>query len=255
MGSVQAISGLANGVFVLAVLTVAIRLLLLARRTHQLPELMVGVGFFLIAGVTLPLVAVSGLGRVLVGEVAFFPAILGFMAVSWGIVALYLFTWRVFRPGSGWAATFAIGCGVLAFVISAGILATWAEAPADADPVAAAPGWVLAIRMLLQAWYLWTGIESLLEFGKAKRRLALGLSDPVVVNRFLLWGSMGVLEAALTVPSAILEVQGISPMSDPLAASLLAANGIVASVLMILTFMPPRAYVDFVRRRAGAAGA
>jgi hypothetical protein len=53
--------------------------------------------------------------------------------------------------------------------------------------------------------------------------------------------------------SMALEHHGMSPVSDPTAALVLAANGLVAAGLMVLTFMPPRAYASFIRRRAARA--
>ena len=39
-------------------------------------------------------------------------------------------------------------------------------------------------------------------------------------------------------------------MKEPLPALLLAANGVGAGVLILLTFMPPKSYRDWVRERA-----
>ena len=50
---------------------------------------------------------------------------------------------------------------------------------------------VLLVDLLAQALYLWTSVESLTWWRRMHRRVALGLADPVVANRFFLWGVLG----------------------------------------------------------------
>ena len=59
----QLFLGIALLTFVLAASVVGLRLLALARRTRQLPELLVGVGFSLIGLLGYPLAMLSGFGR------------------------------------------------------------------------------------------------------------------------------------------------------------------------------------------------
>jgi len=251
MGSVQILSAVGNGVFFVVMLAVSLRLLLLWWRTRQLPELGIGAGFALVAAVGFPLTALGGIGSPSKAGLAIGPAAAGLAAIGAGVVVLQTFTWRVFRPGSRWAAALVVASAAAAVAICIGTTRTLAQAPPDLPPVVSGrQGW-LALRLLFESWFLWTGSESLIAFAKARRRLALGLADPVAVNRLLLWGAMGAFLAIVGVLSMVLEWRGLSPLSDPLAASLLAANGLGAGVLMALTFMPPRWYVDLVRRRSG----
>jgi hypothetical protein len=252
MNSAQLLSGIGGGVFALAETVVGLRLLFLWWRTHQLPELMVGAGLLLIGGIGYPLMAVGGIGRSSNGELSLLALGLGLASIGLGVTALSVFTWKVFRPDRFWGAALSLGTLLAAGVICVGGLRSLHLGPPDADPVATGAFWWVALRMLFQVWYVWTGIESLSEYARARRRLALGLSDPVVVNRLFLWGAMAVLGVLNNTIAVALEWRGLSPMYDPSAALTLAANGLGMSALMLLTFMPPRSYVRFVCRRAAA---
>ena len=63
MNQLELLSGVGNGVFVLACGAMGIRLLMLARRTSRKPELLIGASLAMIAFLGFPLVAASGLGR------------------------------------------------------------------------------------------------------------------------------------------------------------------------------------------------
>ena len=93
----------AIGIFVLAASIVGVHLLLLARRTGQLPELLVGVGFSLIGLLGYPLAMISGFGRGAVSEVNLGMWVAGMLIMNAGLTCLYAFTARVFRSGQTWA--------------------------------------------------------------------------------------------------------------------------------------------------------
>jgi hypothetical protein len=252
MFSAQILAGIGNGLFTLAMLVAVIRLLLLWRRSRQLPELAVGAGFALIAGVGLPAMVIGGIAAESNTQVDYWLLGFGLVIVAVGVFAVQVFTWKVFRPDAAWAAALAWGSLVAGVVIAAGSLRTIAAAPPDVAPAAAGTSWWLALRLLFEVWYVWTGVESLREYVKARRRLALGLSDPVAANRFLLWGAMGAYLALNGAVAMALEQSGMTPMKDSLPALVLGANGIGAGLLITLTFMPPKSYCDWIRRRAAA---
>jgi hypothetical protein len=253
MTSAQLLAGLGNGLFTLAMLTAAVRCLLLWRRTRQIPELAIGVGFLLVAGPGFPLIALSGIGGRSVAELSLPLLGLGLSAIGLGIVCLQVFLWKTFRPREAWAALLTLATLLAVVAICGGALATLRAAPADAPPIAAASDWWLALRLTFEAWYLWTAFESLREHARARRRLALGLSDPVVVNRFLLFGVMGAYLAANGALATLLEYRGLSPLTDALPALVLAANGGGAAVLILLAFLPPESYLARLRRGGAAA--
>lgn len=249
--SAQLLAGLGNALFTLAMLTASLRCLLLWRRTRQVPELAIGVGFLLVAGPGFPLMALA-LGGRSVSEVHLPLLGLGLAAIGLGIVSLQVFLWKTFRPREGWAALLTLATLLAVAAIWLGCLSTLRAAPLDADPIAAARDWWLALRLTFEAWYVWTAVESLREHARARRREALGLSDPVVVNRFLLFGVMGAYLALNGALATLLEYRGQSPLTHALPALVLAANGGGAALLILLAFLPPDAYLARVRRRAAA---
>jgi len=251
--SAQLLAALGNVLFVGAVLTISIRLLWLWRRTREWPELLISSGLLVLSLVGFPLLAVSGLAEKTIAEVNSTILAAGLVALASSVVLLQAFTWRTFRPRSSAALAFVVATAVAAFVVAGLFHHAVVTAQPHLDPVAVHSPYSLGVRLLFEVWYAWMGFESLLEWSRARRRLALGLSDPVVVNRFLLWGSMGVVLAFNGAVAMMLEAQGLSPMVDALPAIWLGMNGTVAGVLMFLTFVPPAGYVRWVRRHHDTA--
>ena len=77
------------------------------------------------------------------------------------------------------------------------------------------------------------------------------MTDPVLTNRFLVWGAGAAATSMLVLLLAGLYLQGVTLMSGSLLASaLVAASGLVNAVVPYLTFTPPVAYLRFVQMRA-----
>ena len=245
----QLVAALGNVLFVGAIMTISIRLLLLWRRTRQWPELLISSGFLLLALLGFPLLGLSGLAEPTIGAVHAPTLAIGLAALAASIVLLHAFTWQVFRPHASWARLFVLANAIAATAVAVLFLRAVVTAPPDSVSLEVHGPWSLAVRLLFQVWYVWVGIESLLEWSRARKRMALGLSDPVSVNRFALWGSMGNVLALNGAVAMVLEARGMSPMNDALPAIWLGLNGAVAGVLMFLTFVPPAGYVEWIQRR------
>jgi hypothetical protein len=245
----QILAAVGNGLFILVCTGIALRLLLLWRRTREWPEFLIGGGLLMPGAVTLPCAALAGLGSATVGEIHIPVLAVGLLGAAAGIALVMAFTWRVFRPTSRVAATFALGTGAAAFVVSALFVYALATAPADAAPAKVSGPYGLGIMLLFQVWYAWMAIEALGEWRRAGRRLALGLSDPVLVNRFGLWGSLGVVQLFNGGVSIAFEASGHGLLTEPLPALWLAGVGLVTGALMLLTFVPPARYKEWVRAR------
>ncbi|MGI9432290.1 MAG: hypothetical protein ACR2PQ_08760 [Myxococcota bacterium] len=242
---------LAQASFALLLGTVGVRLLLLAARTRCAPELALGIGFVGVV-VAIPLLGISGFGRGTVGEIRF-PLLAVALFLLWiSISSMTCFTWRTFRPAAAWAAVLTGGLTCMTAVILIGV---WHGAT-HGDPatlsLAAAQPWVVWIRAPFALGLIWTGIEAFRQYGMARRRLALEIGDPVIVNRFLLWGFISAFTLLNNVVATLLQAQGRGPNNDPTAAFVLALGGIVGGGLVYLVFMPPEAWLRFVRTRAAA---
>jgi hypothetical protein len=97
--------------------------------------------------------------------------------------------------------------------------------------------------------------ESLRYHGLLRRRLALGLTDPVVVNRFLVWGVGAAATCAMVTLLLGLYLNGMTAMKNSLVASVvITASGLLFAVVPCLTFAPPGAYLRWVEKRAERRG-
>jgi hypothetical protein len=79
----------------------------------------------------------------------------------------------------------------------------------------------------------------------------LGLADPVVVNRFLLWGIACTSSLFISLVNVATALVGLSIVQYQPAMITSALLGVVNSILLILAFLPPASYLRFIRGRAG----
>lgn len=236
-------------VMVVADAAVGLRLIGLAARTRQLPELTIGASFLLLGGIGYPLAfaARNGLGGP--DHVQAMLA-LAFAVQNLGCLAIALATWRTFRPDDPRALAACGGAAALMAVGWGGQLATGTFSP---TPGASALYWIDFAGRILP--YAWATAEAWRYHGMLRRRLALGLADPVVVDRFRLWAlsASGVTAAFLLFLAAALARVDV-------AHSLWVTAGIVGAsaasgVCFWLAFLPPRAYLRRFEVPATAAPA
>jgi hypothetical protein len=176
-----------------------------------------------------------------------------------GLVCLAAFAWQVFRPRSSWAKGLVVGLGV---AIAAAILtaATSLEASQGSGPAA------IAFSGLGVAAILWTFVECVLYYSGIRRRLALGMADPIVTNRFLLWSIWTGALAFQGIATAILRLalwwtgagEVLAAGEDPggpwlaliqVVKGLLAIVAPTAVVTVVLSFTPPARYRRWLESR------
>lgn len=264
--AVLILAGLVTAVNLVLSLVVGLRLLARARHGWPAPELSLAIYFLVSAFLATPpqVVVYGGMGdpRLAVAEPvarALLAFAVGAMAI--GAAAAYVFTWRTFRPERTFAKVIvAAGCGCLAL----GYLLESIEG--FAPVMLAGPG----------HWIGWAGrtaatagiaFESFRYFRMLRRRQRLGLADPVVTNRFLLWGvwaTCSTLNFVADLASRTfywLAFGTIEPVPEYLAATVgptiiaTMALGSVSAVTLFLTFFPTRAYLRLVEARAAARAA
>jgi len=241
------LSGVATLAFVVVSAVVGTRLLLLARRTGAVPELALGLAFFMVGAIGYPL----GLGAVLPGMPTA-PARALFaisqLATGVGSAAVFVFTRGVFRPEARWAT----GIVRLAAFVLAVQTAFSVERALGGDPSQfAVPDLGFTVRQGVTAFsYGWTAIEALRYRALLLRRLEIGLAEVEVVNRFLLWAIAGVGAFTGSSTMSAVSLVGAMPWQDPLAISAVGLGGLTSAVCAWLAFMPPRAYLAWVRSGA-----
>jgi len=232
---------------------VGTRLLLLSFRTGELPERLMGLGLFLIAGVAYPCGIALQSGRVS-GAAATVAFCIAFTGLSVGNFGLVLFVQRVFRPTERWAlgVLAVLGLGWLAFAGASAFVAFTSEPEGYL-----AKGPRLILRQIAMVGTMgWSSAESYRYWQQMKRRQVIGLADVVVVNRFGLWMVAGGLSAFQSLWLLVLGFLGINPMSDVGARLAIGVLGTIAALALYLAFLPPKAYLRWLREAdtSGAPG-
>lgn len=236
----------------------------IAQRSHALPDRLLSTFFLLIAiGVPPRMISVDIATRVGLTWTNFWFTTAANFVIGGGLACLAAFTWQVFRPESARAKKAFLGfVAAIAVVFVSG--ATSLEAAAGSGPVAIAFNGLGAVALL------WSFVECVLYYGTMRRRRALGMADPIVTNRFLLWslwtGAIA-LQAILMMSLRIgLWSTGagevISGGHDPggswlaligAAKGLLAVVAPAAVVSVWLSFSPPAAYRRWLMRASESA--
>jgi hypothetical protein len=118
------------------------------------------------------------------------------------------------------------------------------------DRELAAPGAAsLAGNVCLLAALAWAAAESLRHAALLKRRVALGLADPVVVNRVRLWGVAMLISTLMCAAGTATQWAGVPILNTEGGGAALAGLGLVSGSALYLAFFPPPAYRRFVARR------
>lgn len=242
---IAAFSGVATLAFVVVSAGVGVRLLWLARRTRALPELALGIAFFAVGAVGYPLGLLS-IAPGLPEPAARVLFALANLATGLGSAAVFVFTRAVFRPDARWAAMLvAASSAVLVVQVAFGIVRAVNAPPATF----AEPDLGFSVRQGVTALsYGWTALEALRYRALLVRRLALGLAEAVVVNRFLLWAIAGAGAFAGSSVMSAVSLSGATPWEDPVALLAVGLGGFVAAVCAWLAFLPPRAYRSWLER-------
>ena len=161
-------------------------------KTRGLPEFFLGLAF-VFNGLSylfsdLPIIIGN---EAIVNEFSF----IGRIFASLCALTIGAFTWRVFRAEASWAKwTFwAVAVLLLAGLTVAAIEGDWE----GAHPLTYKGFWFEWVGGILP--FIWLAAESLHMYSRTRRKMRLGLGDPIVSNRFLLIGLYGTL-ATCTYP-------------------------------------------------------
>jgi hypothetical protein len=234
------------------------RLLSLAYRTRQLPEFWGGLYFVGAAfGISMRVMGSSLYSTR--PELADTLNTIGHCAFASGTIAIAVFTLRVFRPSS-------IAGRTLAGIMITAILATTSHSLFGGYASIENSYSILATNFARLLPTCWAFYESLRYWRSMCRREVLGLADPVLTNRFLLWSIWtGAVTLLPMVPLAI-RVLGIALLGNieygqdvqaewlpsvlMVVRVLFLAVAPIAAIALSLSFFPPAVYLDRVRARA-----
>jgi len=249
----EILAGLATLSFVAVAAVVGTRLLMLARRTRQTPELAIGLALILVVFLGYPLQLVP-LRPGIDPELAQRALVVGAVVTALGQCCVYVFTRAVFRPREAWARALTgaaiVGILVLATVEVARVARGSGAVELRLD------GTLLAAYLLYTLGYAWTAIEAFRYHGLLRKRQAIGLADPVVANRFLLWavsGTSATVGLSVSIAAALLGDGALT--GHPTSMLVLGLAGVTSAATTYLAFMPPAVWVRWVGGSARAPSA
>jgi hypothetical protein len=244
------VSALANLAFIamlLAGLAAGGRLLATASQTRRDPELWIGLAvLFAALGGAIDTASMYVFRSGGEGD-AFAVQGTARLIYTVGSSALGVGIWRVFRPDRVWAGTLASSSALL-------LASCWGAWMAGGQhSLATGPTiWSSLFNAGRGIAFAWGAVESFVYWRRMRRRLRLGLADPVITHQFLLWGIASTsMLGLLAVVLVTYHVIGRSPFEwNP---GLLAAScfGTAAAATIYTAFFPP----GFYRRRILARAA
>jgi hypothetical protein len=242
----EILGAIGGGAFILTSLVLGMRLMLLARRTRKLPEFSMGLGLFLMGGVAYPFQVVAQVAASL--PLGLRAALMAFaiLCLSTGTTFFAVTTWRIFRPGSKAAAAGAplvAGALLLFVVLQCASQGGFSALVRDRS----GPFRYHILVVALPVW--WASFESFRYYGMLKRRLLLGLADPVVADRMRLWGMSTLIAASTNLVSIYALFTGRDPATWPTGAAIIGAMGLAFSAHLWLAFFPPQSYLQRVAAR------
>ena len=223
------------------------RILHIARRTGGVPERWIALCLLPICGFGYPLLVAA---QAFSGLPAMIAMSLGVAAANFGLAAIFFFTRAVFRPTVRWL-------GPSLFVAVALLLFHWgALTIALLETRSPTRAFSLQLTILVDlvsaAGLGWAAIESLTYWAALRRRLALGLADPLVANRMLLWGLVGVSSVAINFQNGLAAARGLNMLQDPVTLLVTGVLGIANALALGLAFAAPPSYAAWIRSRAAA---
>jgi len=220
--------------FIVTSLILGTRLVWLWRRTREWPELLIGSAFLLGGGIgylcwlTLGVLTGSGASSEAIKQVA----TIGLAATGLGAISNGIGTALIFRPGRSWARAIVIGAGL-------GIGLCWSQYVGRPAGDAAQQFWRTV--SMVSPLYVWGAIEAISLGRMLRRRVRLGLADPLVANRTLLYGvSSAAVVVSIAISYSAQFVYGAQPPTWT--ATLASASLLVGAGAIWLGFFPPASY-------------
>lgn len=173
---------------------------------------------------------------------------LAFAAQDLAALAIGIATWKTFRPRSRWLGPALGSFGVLHVVSLVGQQLEVGFRGGRDEGIFYFLGFFLRF-----APYAWTCAEAFRYHAALRRRLVLGLADPVVADRIRLWAWASL---AICVGFAVFLAGRLltgNAAGSPWVVGTTSLIALASSVAMTLAFFPPPAYLRRLCARASAA--
>jgi hypothetical protein len=264
VGFIEGFHSLATLAFIAGSALVAFRLLGLSRRTGQEPELLLG-GAILCTAVLGYGVLIANL--VLRGTtppeqapaLAVFLTGAGKILHDFGVTLFLVFVVRVFRRDEIWARVLAGGMTALLW---GGLLVGAKNGSFRYDLAAIGSRAWWCEYAVIWTYSIWSAIEAYRYWLAMRRRITIGLADPLVANRFFLWGAGSTFTVLATWTASIPMLLVGDPERvvavTPVVRIVTALAGLGSVSCSLFAFLPPAWYkrrIEPLLTRAAAAGA
>jgi hypothetical protein len=160
-------------------------------------------------------------------------------------LALTVFVWRVFGAGS------AARRGLLgALLVLLG--ANWVRGLLHQSwPEPTPPLQRFENQLVLALPFVWSALETRIAFARSRRQLALGLTDAVTSNRFVLWSAASASFAAIGFAAA---AAAVAPPGAAVAGALTVLQALLfvaIAGIVALAFFPPATYLRWLAKAKG----
>jgi hypothetical protein len=222
-------------------LAVGIRLFALSRRTRGRPEYLLALTY-LCTGVSYYLYEFPSMFELDQAWIL----ILARIIYSVGMVPLLLFTRDVFRSDSRWANPL-----VWAIALSLFSGVSFSTLNGDIEGLIVNSLWFWCDWIGYTAPYIWISAEALIAYRSAQKRLRLGLCEPDVVNRFLLWALFGFFAAVAGIALIPLYLEFASTQVWPDWGDYVSGGfEAISTAVLWFAFFPPAFYRRWINRAA-----
>ena len=232
--------------YCVASLVVGVRLVRLASRTREVPELVIGVCF--LSGGLIGYPASVAAQLMVSGSPALAPWMAGVSSAGLAVAAACMLVawWKIYHPASRWGPWIVLVWSAFLAVVCVSQMGR----PVEELGLAANPS--ESYRVIAQggayAVVAWSGFRY---HRLLRRRLRLGLADPVVANRIWLWN---IAATAVTLQySYALAAPWLNSLFDAVsvAPAFIGTLGVVIALSITCAFYPPQGYLRWIRSRAG----
>ena len=238
--------------FFFVALWVGVRLLAQWGRTRQLPELLLGLGVLGIGPVGFGLLMIAAAAGAAEPQAPSFIAGLSSLAVGGGASSKAIFNWKIYHPHSRAVGGLSFAAITLLAVAIMGDAMTTGFAPAAWMQ----PGWMLVRQVVQVSVLLWGAGEALLWWMRMRRRVHVGLGDPMVASRFLLWAIGAGMAGTGSLVGMIVGLATGQAMNElPELTLLMSLFGMVSAVALWLAFATPEWFKARMRASAPAPDA
>ncbi len=222
-------------------LAVGLRLFALSRLTHGRPEYLLALNY-LCTGIAYFLYEIPSMFDQNPIEVLIPARII----YSIGLIPLLLFARDVFRPDSRWARALV---WAIALCLFAGVF--FSTLNGDIEGLMVDSVWFWCDWIGYTAPYVWMSTEALIAYRSARKRLKLGLCEPDVANRFMLWALFGFFAAIAGVALIPLYLEYASTQLWPDWGDYVSGGlEALSTAVLWFVFFPPAFYRRWINRAA-----